>query len=83
MINIDYDPEVNIFTLKLTNKKIVDSDIKGNVIFDYDSKGNLVSVEILDINLEDILLNSKAISHLPSAKPKSRSASPKRKQVGR
>ncbi len=55
MIKIEYDSEAKILSIRLTEKKSVDSDIKGNVVLDYDAKGHLVNVDIMEVNLEDLL----------------------------
>ena len=48
---IHYDQEAHILSIRLTPQKSVDSDIKGNVVFDYDAQGNLVNVDIMKIFL--------------------------------
>jgi uncharacterized protein YuzE len=50
---IKYDPKVNILNIRLSNKKSVDSDIKGNVVIDYDQNGEIVNLEIMKINLSE------------------------------
>ena len=50
---IKYDPKVNILSIRLSNKKSVDSDIKGNVVIDYDQTGEIVNLEIMKINLSE------------------------------
>lgn len=47
-----YDPEVNILSIRLRNGKCADSDFKDNVVFDFDKKGHLINIEILDFNIE-------------------------------
>lgn len=59
MPKIHYDPEVKILSIRLLNKKSVDSDVKNNVVLDYDSEGNLVNIDIMEINPEDILKTSE------------------------
>jgi uncharacterized protein YuzE len=50
---IKYDPKSNILSIRLSKKKSVDSDIKGNIVIDYDEKGEIVNIEIMKINLEE------------------------------
>lgn len=45
-----YDPEVDALALRLTNKKIVETDeLEAGILVDLDSNGNIVGVEILDL----------------------------------
>ena len=55
MNKIQYDPEVKILTIRLKSGKSVDSEIKDNVVLDYDSKGELVKLDIMDVNLEELV----------------------------
>lgn len=50
---INYDQKVNILNLRLSKKKSVDSDVQGNVVVDYDAKGNIVNIEIMDFSIEE------------------------------
>jgi uncharacterized protein YuzE len=50
---IKYDPKSNILSIRLSKKKSVDSDIKGNIVIDYDEDGEIVNIEIMKINLEE------------------------------
>ena len=54
MPEVKYDPEVKILMITLSHEKIVDSDIIKNCVFDYDKDGNIVSIEVTDINLENM-----------------------------
>lgn len=48
-MKIKYDSKADILNLKLSEKKIIESDeVKEGIIFDYDKDGNVVSIEILD-----------------------------------
>ena len=53
MTKIKYDKEVEILSLRLSDKKSVDSDARGNVVIDYDKEGKVVNVEIMNISLEE------------------------------
>jgi len=50
---IKYDPEAKILSVRLSSKSSVDSEVKGNVVLDYDCKGNLVNVDIMKISLSE------------------------------
>ena len=48
-MKIRYDPETNILTMRLSDRKIVDGDEpKPGVIVDFDADGHVVGFEILD-----------------------------------
>ena len=53
MPKIDYDQEAKILTIKVSNKKSVDSDAQKNVVVDYDKDGNIAKIEIMSINLNE------------------------------
>lgn len=53
MIDIQYDPEVKILMIKLSNNQIVDSSVEKNCVFDYDKDGNIVSIEVTNMYLEN------------------------------
>ncbi|MBI2634407.1 DUF2283 domain-containing protein [Candidatus Peregrinibacteria bacterium] len=53
MIKVNYDSEVNILELFFNKKKVADSEMHGCVI-DYDKEGNIVYIEILDVNPQAI-----------------------------
>ncbi|PJC36982.1 hypothetical protein CO046_02650 [Candidatus Peregrinibacteria bacterium CG_4_9_14_0_2_um_filter_53_11] len=55
MQKLEYDPEVKILKIRFLRGKSVDSDIIGNLVLDYDKKGHLVKVDIMDVNLEDFI----------------------------
>ena len=50
---IKYDKESNILSIKLNKKRSVDSDVKDNIVIDYDENGEIVKVEIMKINIEE------------------------------
>lgn len=62
MVKITYDPEVNITMIYLNNEQIVDSDIQDNCVIDYAKNGKIVSIEILDFNLEKMLKPARKAS---------------------
>ncbi len=45
-ILVRYDPDVDILYIKLSDKKPVDADMKGDVVIDLDEEGNVVGFEI-------------------------------------
>ena len=66
-MNINYDQDVDILRILLTDAAIEESDeVEAGVIFDYDNQGNVVGIEILDASkrnthtrqLEYSILNS-------------------------
>ena len=50
---IKYDKKSNILSIRLSRKKSVDSDIKGNIVIDYDKNGEIVNIEIMKINFDE------------------------------
>ena len=54
MYKIEYDSQAKILKLRIKDTKSVDSDIKGNVVLDYDTKGNLVNIDVMEVNLDDL-----------------------------
>jgi len=55
MAKIEYDEDVNILNIRLKDTKVVDTDTRGNCILDFDARGDVVNIEVLDYNLEDVL----------------------------
>ncbi len=53
MPKINYDQETGILTIKVSNKKSVDSDAQKNVVVDYDKDGNIARIEIMNVNLNE------------------------------
>ncbi len=48
-MKVTYDPEVDVVRIIFSNKPVEESDEdKPGVILDYDQKGNIVGMEILD-----------------------------------
>jgi uncharacterized protein YuzE len=55
-MKVIYDPEMDTLTIIFSDKPVVESDEeKPGMILDYDGKGNIISLEILD-----------ASQHIPS-----------------
>jgi len=50
---IQYDQKVNILKIRLSNKKSVDSDVRDNIVVDYDKNSEIVNIEIMNVNLNE------------------------------
>ena len=46
---------------RLSKKRSVDSDVKDNIVIDYDEKGEIVNIEIMKINLNEFAKAKKLI----------------------
>jgi uncharacterized protein YuzE len=61
-MQIKYDKDTNTLTIRLSDKKPVESEnlINEGIVIDYDEKGNIVGLEIFDWSLKkDITLPFK------------------------
>ena len=48
-MKVIYDPEVDVLSVMLSDEKVAESDEeKPGLVLDYDLKGNVVALEILD-----------------------------------
>ena len=52
---IHYDKKSNILSIRLSKKKSVDSEVKDNIVIDYDEKGEIVNIDIMEINLREFI----------------------------
>ncbi|MCK9186113.1 DUF2283 domain-containing protein [Candidatus Gracilibacteria bacterium] len=59
MAKITYDEKINALNIKLKEGKVSDSDIQKNCVIDYDKDGQVLNIEVLDINIEEKLLRDK------------------------
>lgn len=59
MAKITYDDKINALNIKLKEGKVSDSDIQENCVIDYDENGQVLNIEVLDINIEEKLLRNK------------------------
>lgn len=59
MREITYDPKSKTLNISLRKTKIVDSDIQENCVIDYDEKGEITNIEVLDINASELLKTGK------------------------
>lgn len=53
--HINYSKDDDILSIRFSKKKSVDSDIQGNIVIDYDAKGNIVNIDIMKINLNNFV----------------------------
>jgi len=63
---IKYDSKINILSIRFSRKKSVDSDVKDNVVIDYDEKGNIVNIEIMKVNLQEFSKTENTRGLIPS-----------------
>jgi len=50
---IRYDKNSKILSIRVSRKKSVDSDVRDNVVVDYDKNGEIVNIDIMKINLKE------------------------------
>ena len=53
MPKINYDQEAGILSIKISNKKSVDSDAQKNIVIDYDKDGDIAKIEIMSVDLNE------------------------------
>lgn len=53
MPKINYDKETKILTIKVSDKKSVDSDAQKNVVVDYGEDGDITKIEIMSVSLNE------------------------------
>lgn len=53
MVKITYNKKARILSLRLSPKTSVDSDVQENVVIDRDKVGNIVNVDIMDVDLRE------------------------------
>lgn len=78
MPTITYDKESEILTLQLSKKKSVDSDVQDNAVVDYDKDGNIVAIDIMNIDMREFRKAEPAYLYLRASTPRSRRTSPSR-----
>ncbi len=62
-MKVSYDAEVDIIRIVLSDREIVESEENGSgVILDYDKKGNIVAMEVL--NASEKMENPRSIEHV-------------------
>lgn len=52
-IKISYDKDSRVLVLEMKKARSVDSEIKDNIVIDYDKKGKVVRVNIYDFSFND------------------------------
>lgn len=62
--NIKYDKEAKILSIRISDKKSVDSDAKGSVVIDYDKNGNVVNIDVMKISLDEFTKIESAYSQI-------------------
>ena len=50
MFKITYDPKAKALNIKLKAKKTADSDMFGNCVVDYDETGEIINIELLEVD---------------------------------
>ena len=58
---ISYDKESQALSIEMSKAKSVDSDIKDNVVIDYDKKGKVVRVNFYEFNFNAFRNGQKAL----------------------
>ena len=56
---IKYDKKSNILSIRMSKKRSVDSEVKDNIVIDYDKNGEIVNIEIMKISLNEFLRAKK------------------------
>ena len=47
-----FDQKSGVYYIQLSDKKVVDSDVKKNLVIDYDRDGEVVGIEILPFDAQ-------------------------------
>lgn len=50
---VKYSSKEKILSIRISPKKSVDSDVKDNIVVDYDSQGEIVNIDIMKINMRE------------------------------
>lgn len=62
-VKILYDRKSGVLSVEVGHGKSVDSDIQGNMVLDYDKKGNVVRINLYDFSFDAFRENQKAIKN--------------------
>lgn len=65
---INYHKQEKILSFRFSLKKSIDSDIKGNVVIDYDKNGAVVNIDVMKVNLENFVPTKELSSFFIKAK---------------
>ncbi len=60
-LKILYDKESGVLSFKHSGAKSVDSDVSGNIVIDYDKKGDVVGVDFHDFNFNSFRIAEKGL----------------------
>ena len=63
---ISYDKESKVLSIEIKKGKSVDSDMQGNVVIDYDKKGDVVKVDLYGFSFEKFKDNLKPLREFSS-----------------
>lgn len=58
---ISYDKESRVLSIEVQKSRSVDSDIHGNVVIDYDKRGNIVRISFYHFDFSSFNNGQKAI----------------------
>ncbi len=64
MYKLNYDPGAKILTIRVQRGKSTDSEIQGNIVLDYNEKGELIKIDVMDVNLEDLVRGSVPVKKM-------------------
>ena len=53
MAKIQYNKESKIISIKISNKKSIDSDVQDNVVVDYDKNNNITNIDVIYIDFNE------------------------------
>lgn len=65
--SISFDKESGVLSFQLKKKQSVDSDISGNVVVDYDKKGEIVRINFYNFSFDDFKSIRKKVKELTFA----------------
>ncbi|KKQ01504.1 MAG: hypothetical protein US18_C0046G0007 [Parcubacteria group bacterium GW2011_GWB1_36_5] len=65
-MKISYDKESEVLSIEIKRRKSVDSDIAGNVVIDYDKKGEAVRVNLYNFSFDLFRDNAKFFKNFTS-----------------
>ena len=56
---VQYNKKSKILSIRLSARKSVDSDVKGNIVVDYDKNEEIVNIDIMEIDLDEFMRSPK------------------------
>lgn len=59
---IKYNKKSKILSIRISKKRSVDSDVKDNIVIDYDKNGEIVNIEIMGIDFGEFVETKKFTS---------------------